>query len=107
MTRFLKIVAMSLILFSCVGQNELSPEEVIIQQKAANALTAILFEYEFDENATYEVEKNGFVNLRIEGFVRVNVYTKAIEALRNHKDIKGVYATQGSKEICPLTIVVR
>ncbi len=103
----LSIVLLLISLTSCAGKNELTPEEIIIQQNATNALTDILFEYELDENASFEVEKSGYVQLRIEGLVSVKTYTQAIDAMRAHKDINGVNAKQGGKEICPLTIIVR
>ena len=81
---------------------------MVIQQKASNALTDILFEYDLDENASFEVEKSGYVNLRIEGLVSVDSYTNAITAMRHHKDIDGVYAKQQAvKKFAHLTIIVR
>lgn len=100
-----KVLLFMILLSSCAGRNVLTEDEVILQQKATNALTSILFEYELDENASFEVMKNGFVNLRIQGFVSVKTYTKAIEELRAHKDIDGVFATQGGVEVCPNTIM--
>jgi len=105
--KYFGIIFLLLVLSNCSGKNELTPEEIVIQQKATNALTDILFEYELDEYASYEVEKSGYVQLRIEGLVSINTYTKAITAMREHKDIDGVNAKQGGKEICPLTIIVR
>ncbi|MDH3353842.1 MAG: hypothetical protein OEL79_01360 [Chromatiales bacterium] len=107
---FIKISGLlfiTLLLSSCAGPNELSKEEIIIQQNATDALTQILFENDLDENASFEVEKNGFVNLRIQGLVAIKTYTHAIDELRAHKDIHGVRAEQGGIEICPLTIIVR
>ena len=90
------------ILTGCASSNMLSEKEIVVQQKAIDALTAILFEYELDEQTSYEVNKDGFVNMTIDGLVPVKAYTKTITALRNHKDISGVLATQGGVEVCPL-----
>lgn len=105
--RTLGALFVALLLSNCAGQNELTKEEIIIQQKATDALTQILFEYDLDEDASFQVEKNGFVHLRIQGLVAINTYTKAVEALRAHKNINGVRAEQGGVEICPATIIVR
>jgi len=106
--RILSLFFIILLLASCsTNSNELTKEEVLIQQKATNALTEILFEHELDEKSSFEVKKDGFVNLRIQGLVAIKTYTKAIKALRTHKDIKGVHAKKGGVEVCPLTTVVR
>lgn len=90
--KFLPLIVVLVVISNCSKKNELTPQEIIIQQNATNAVTDILFEYELDEQASFEIEKNGFVNLRIEGLVSIDTYTNAINMMRNHKDIDGVYA---------------
>lgn len=106
----LKSLTLFIVIFflsGCAGQSELTKQQVIIQQKATNALTEILFEHDLDENTSYEVNKDGYVHLRVQGLVSIKIYTKAIEELRAHSNISGVRAEQGGIEICPATIIVR
>jgi YbbR domain-containing protein len=111
MNIFIRISALffiTLLLANCsTNSNEVTQEEILIQEKATNALTEILFDHGLDEKSSFEVKKDGFVNLRIQGLVALKTYTKAIKALRAHKDIKGVHAKKGGVEVCPLTTVVR
>ena len=106
--RTLGIFFITVLLANCsTGGNEVSKEEMLLQEKATNALTEILFDHGLDEKSSFEVKKDGFVNLRIQGLVAIKTYTKAIKALREHKDIKGVHAKKGGVEVCPLTTFVK
>ena len=107
MIKYFVIVFLFTSLIACSSQNELSPEEILIQKKATDALTEILFEHGLDENSSFKVEKTGHVNLRVEGLVSVDNYKNTISEIKNHEDITGLMAALGSKEICPLTIIVR
>ena len=105
--QILAVLIFTFLLSSWAGPNELTKQEIITQQKATDALTQILFEYELDENTSFEVEKSGFVYLRIEGLVAISTYANAVEGRRGHTDINGVCAEQGGIEVCPATIIVR
>jgi YbbR domain-containing protein len=106
--RTLGLFFITLLFASCsTNTNEVSKEEMLLQEKATNALTEILFDHELDEKSSFEVKEDGFVNLRIQGLVAIKTYTKAIKALRAHKDIKGVHAKKGGVEVCPLTTFVK
>lgn len=95
----------ALLFLTACQSNELTQEELEIQNNADSEVAAILFEYELDNHASYNVHKDGSVIIKFDPTVSENTYTSIVDKLRNIPQIKGVYATQGDRQVCPINSI--
>lgn len=98
------LVVVVLMLCACQS-NELTQEEIEIQNKADSEVAALLFDYELDKHASYNVHKDGSVIIKFDRKVSKETYTSIVEKLRDSSAIKSIYATQGGQEVCPLNSI--
>ena len=89
-------------LTACSASNELTIEEIKIQNAADAAVAEILFDKELEKTASYNVRKNGSVALFFDKSVSNKVYTEVVNSLRANPAVSAVYAEQEGKEVCPL-----
>ena len=92
-----------LIVSGCMSQSVLTKEEIETQNWADAAVSGVLFEYELDDEASYNVHKDGFLVIKFADSVPSSQYTQVVEILRSNPQIRGVRAEQGGKEVCKLT----
>ena len=97
----MSLLSLNLLLAACQS-NELSPEEIALQNAADSEVATLLFEHELDNHASYNVHKDGSVIIKLDKTVSSDAYTKAVDELRNKPEIKSVYAEQGGRQVCPL-----
>jgi hypothetical protein len=62
------------------------------QSKTSAAVTNILFEHEADEFASYSIRDNGYVDITFARNTPDEVYSRILNKLQSHPDIKGVLA---------------
>ena len=93
-----------LFLTGCVSDQVLTEKERLIQYRADTVVAESLFERELEETASYNVNKNGRVVILFDVSVPFDQYNEAVEHLRNHPDVNGVYAEQNGVEVCPLRL---
>ncbi len=93
------------ILLAACQSNELTQEEIEIQDKADTEVASLLFEYELDKHASYNVHTDGSVIIKFDRKVSKENYTSIVEQLRESSEIKSIYATQGGKQVCPLNSI--
>jgi len=93
------------ILLTACQSNELTQKEVEIQNKADSEVASLLFEYELDKHASYNVHKDGSVVIKFDYKVSKETYTSIVEQLRDSSEIKSIYATQGGQQVCPLNSI--
>ena len=98
------VLCLLLILPACQS-NELTAEEIAIQNAADAQMSAALFDYDLDNHASYNVHPDGSVIIRFDRSVTMNDYTSIVDALRAMPEINDVYATQGGIQVCPLTSI--
>lgn len=91
-----------LALSACVSDNVLTREEIEIQSKSADMVSSVLFEYDLDSSASYNIRKDGFVVINFDQSVSEKKYTEVVNLLRESTSIKGVRAEQGGAEVCGL-----
>lgn len=96
------ILVFSLFLSACVPDNVLTKEEIENQDKASRVVTNILFEYDLDTAASYNIRKDGLVVIKFADSVAESKFTKIVNLLRSSQDIRGLRAEQGGVEVCPL-----
>lgn len=89
-------------LVGCGADNALTKEQLEIQSKADSAVAEILFDSGLDTKASYNVRKDGHVEIDFIKSVSLIDYTLAVEKMRSHKHIPSVYAEQAGSEVCPL-----
>ena len=82
--------------------NELTAEEIASQNAADAEVAAVLFEYEMDNHASYNIHKDGSVIIKFDKSVSSQAYTLVVDILRSKKEISDVYATQSGYEVCPI-----
>lgn len=101
---FSKISVLLSILFlsACVPDNVLTKEELENQDKASRVVTNILFDFDLDTAASYNIRKDGLVVIKFAQSVPESKFTKVVEMLRKDSNIKGLRAEQGGVEVCPL-----
>jgi hypothetical protein len=98
-----RIVSFSLLLFlntGCVSDNLVSQEEIQNQSKAADIVSAVLFDNDLDTLASYNIRKSGLVVIKFDESVSDQKYRKVVELLRSNTDIKGVRAEQAGVVVC-------
>ncbi len=61
--------------------NELTVEEIAIQNAADAEVAAVLFEYEMDNHASYNVHKDGSVIIKFDKSVSSQAYTSIVDIL--------------------------
>lgn len=91
-----------MLLTACAGQQTLSEEERQLQNRASEAVSSILFDFDLDTQASYNIHRDGFVVIEFSPEVAEQTYTEAVQALRRSPEIPGVRAEQGGREVCPL-----
>ena len=96
------LILFSVFLLSACQSNELSPEEIALQNAADSQVASLLFDKELDNHASYNVHKDGSVIIKFDRSVSSDRYTEVVEALRSNDEIKGVYAEQSGHQVCPL-----
>ncbi|MCP3850060.1 MAG: hypothetical protein GY694_07470 [Gammaproteobacteria bacterium] len=102
---FIKTVFISLFVITALlacQSNELTAEEIAIQNAADAEVSSILFEHDLDNHTSYNVHKDGSVIIKFDKSVSSSAYTSVVNILRTKKDINGVYAKQSGYEVCPL-----
>lgn len=90
------------LVYGCVANNVITPEEIKTQNKAAHVVSGVLFDNDIDDSASYNIRKNGLVVIRFDESVSERSYTDVVNMLRSSPDINGVQAEQGGIEVCPL-----
>lgn len=90
------------LLSACGSEKVLTKQEMKIQSDADMAVSEILFDSGLDTEASYNIRKNGHVEIEFTQTVSLLDYTKVIEKLRQDANIKSVYAVQSGSEVCPL-----
>ena len=71
------------------------------QAEAEAAVAKILFDADM-ENATFKVRNDGFVDILFGSAVTDSEYSRMLEILRSHPDIKGVLSGKSSTNYCPI-----
>lgn len=89
-------------LFGCTATNTISKEEINNQNNASQIVTEVLFENDIDENASYNIRKDGYVVIQFDSSVSEMKYTRVVDQLRSDRMITGVWAEQSGVEVCPL-----
>lgn len=100
--KWLAMTLFALILSGCGADNVLTKQQRDIQEKADIAVAEILFDRELDQQASYNIHKDGHVEIEFTKNVKPNIYTLAVERMRQHPNIKSVYAVQSGSEVCIL-----
>lgn len=100
--RYGLIIGTIAFLTGCSSPNVLSEEEIKTQNAASDAVSSLLFDNELETLSSYNVRKNGYVVIKFHESIKENIYTDIVGKLRKTASIKGVYAEQGGKEVCPL-----
>lgn len=100
--RRMAILALIALLISCGGQQILSEQQRVRQDAADAQVAQILFKYELDQQASYNVRKDGFLVINFGPDVAIRVYTAVVEELRASPAIAGVRAQQSGREVCIL-----
>ena len=96
------IIGLIIFLAGCSSPNILTEEEKKTQDAASEAVSGLLFDNELDTLASYNVRKNGYVVIKFHKSIKQKTYTNIVAKLRKTTSIRGVYAEQGGKEVCPL-----
>lgn len=97
------ILFMSLSVFTaCNSQHSLSKAEVAVQTQADIAVSNILFDAGMDTQASYNVRKNGHVEIEFAKSVPLFDYSNVVNKMRKHSDITSVHAIQSGQVLCPL-----
>ncbi|MCU7955743.1 MAG: hypothetical protein KZQ74_00230 [gamma proteobacterium symbiont of Bathyaustriella thionipta] len=91
-----------LVILSACQSNELTQQERLIQNAADAKTAATLFDYDLDNQASYNVHRDGSVIIKFDKSVQTNDYTAIVDTLRTIPEIHSVYATQGGRQVCPL-----
>lgn len=71
------------------------------QTEAEAAVSNLLFD-EGMENASFKVRSDGFVDILFGAAVSDADYSRLLEKLRAHPDIKGVLAGKSTSNYCPI-----
>jgi len=98
----LMVLPIFLLISSCGSDNALTKEEMQVQSNADIAVSELLFDAGLDNQASYNVRKNGHVDIEFTKGVSMIDYTLVLEKLRKHPGIASVYAVQTGSEVCPL-----
>ncbi len=99
------IAIINILLLTACQSNELSPEEIAIQDAADKRLSSLLFEQNLDNHASYNVHKDGSVIIHFDRNVSSESYTDIVQKLRAAPEISSVYAEQGGQQVCPLNSI--
>lgn len=90
------------LIMGCTSQNTLTDQEMQIQNTADIAVSELLFDAGLDTKASYNVHKDGHVEIEFTADVGIYDYTQVVEKLRQDHRIKSVFAVQSGNEVCPL-----
>lgn len=93
---------LSTLIAGCGADNALTQQEKEVQSRADIAVSGILFDAQLDDTASYNVRKDGHVEIEFAKSVSLIDYTLVVEKLRANRDIKHVSAIQSGTEVCPL-----
>lgn len=96
------LAVVSSVLASCASENELTKEEVEIQNSADWEVANLLFSKGLTKTASYNVHKDGFVVIKFDKSVKEDVYNEIVKTLRTNTAISGVRGEQEGMEVCPL-----
>lgn len=99
---FVVLMGSMLLMTGCNSQQVLTEQEKRIQAQAESAVAEMLFEANMDTQASYNVRKNGHVEIKFTPQVSLLDYTLMVKKLRQDSRITSVYATQSGSEVCPL-----
>jgi len=102
MNRIIWPLVMALSFAGCAANETLTPQQVVQQQKIDAIIADALFDAGLNEKASYNVDKNGGVNILFGTGVSEKEYTKIVNQLRSDPRIPSLYAEQGGKEVCIL-----
>ena len=90
------------LLAGCVDQQALTQKEIETQNRVDAIVSGLLFENELDEQASYNVRKDGFLVVKFSDSVTSDKYTEIVDTLRSNPEINGVRAEQSGREVCPI-----
>ncbi len=93
---------MIVVVSGCANQHSLTKEELANQSRVDAMVSSTLFENELDEEASYNIHRDGFVMIRFAETVPFEKYNHVVDILRSNKSIKGVRAEQSGREVCPI-----
>ena len=97
------VAFLAVIAGGCVDQQSLTQEELENQNRVDAIVSGVLFENELDEAASYNIHKDGFVVIKFGESVPFDKYNHVVGLLRSNKEINGLRAEQGGREVCPIT----
>lgn len=95
----------SMIIFGlsgCATTESLTPQQIKQQQAIDTIVADALFDAGLNDKASYEVSKDGEVNILFSKDIPEKEYTKVVNQLRSDPRIPYLYAEQDGKEVCPL-----
>lgn len=98
--KWLITVGLTLLLMGCGADNALTKAEKDLQENTQTAVAEILFDSELDTKASYNVRKDGHVHIEFTPDVSMIQYTRVVEKMRSHPNIKSVYAEQSGGQVC-------
>ena len=83
------------VLIACgiAGQNAVFAEDAISRTSAAVA--NIIFDHDADEFSSYSIRDDGFLDITFARNTPDALYSKILNKLRKHPDVKGVLAGKG------------
>ncbi|MEJ2609331.1 MAG: hypothetical protein P8179_04385 [Candidatus Thiodiazotropha sp.] len=87
----------------CADQQSLTQKEMENQNRVDAIVSGVLFENDLDEAASYNIHKDGFVVIKFAESVPFDKYNHIVGILRSNKEISGLRAEQGGKEVCPIS----
>ena len=96
----MSIVFVLTVLSACADPDILTKKERMIQSKADNTVSTVLFDHDMSETASYNIRRDGSVAIKFEESVTEKKYTKVVNLLRSIPSLNGVYAEQSGAEVC-------
>lgn len=102
---FFAFVSLALVNLTACQSNELTEEEIVIQNAADSEVASLLFAKELDNHASYNIHKDGSVVIKFDRSVSSEKYTHVVDILRASDKIKSVYAEQSGHQVCPLNAI--
>jgi len=82
--------------------NLVTEEEIKVQNKIDAIVASALFDRELDNNASYNIRKNGMIVIKFDDNVPEAAYTEVVNALRANAHITMLRAEQSGVEVCGL-----
>lgn len=96
------LLSIALLLQGCAGSQALTEEQRARQDAVESLVANALFEHDLDSLAAYHVGADGYVQLNFHATAAFAEYDPMVRELRQHAQVKGVYAEQSGGEVCPM-----